>query len=176
MQETVQQYVSRIRSYIGKDDPLAVLASTPNAIRTRLQSSSDAQLRTRPQPTRWSILEQLVHLSDAEIVVGYRVRVILGAEDGVPIQAFDQDRWQAELDYNAKLPEDVLNAFDMARKNNLALYRSLSEAQWNKYGMHAERGRESVRDIVTMAAGHDLNHLRNIDQILSQQSRVQAVR
>jgi hypothetical protein len=34
------------------------------------------------------------------------------------------------------------------------------------YGMHQERGQESVAHIVKMAAGHDLNHLRQIEAIL----------
>src|SRR3954452_11076267 len=102
MQETAQQYISRIQSYLGHNDPLSVLASTPNALRARLHSVSDHDLRSRPTPSRWSILEQVVHLSDVEIAVGFRVRLILGSEDGVPIQPFDQDKWQASLNYNGR--------------------------------------------------------------------------
>lgn len=174
MQETAQQYISRIQSYLGQNDPLSVLASTPNALRAKLHSTSDADLRSRPTPTRWSILEQVVHLSDVEIAVGFRVRLILGSDDGVPIQAFDQDKWLASLNYNARALDLTLNAFEAARKNNIALYRSLTEAQWNKYGMHAERGKESVRDIVVLNAGHDLNHIRQIDLILSQETSAAA--
>jgi hypothetical protein len=176
MQETAQQYISRIQSYLGKNDPLSVLASTPNALRAKLHSISDTDLRTRPTPTRWSILEQVVHLSDVEIVVGYRVRAILGAEDGVPIQGFDQDKWQTGLNYNgqSRSLHAALDAFEAARKNNIALYRSLSESQWNRYGMHSERGKESVRDMVVLNAGHDINHVQQIDQILSQQASAAA--
>jgi hypothetical protein len=170
MQETVEQYISRIRSYLGHNDPLSVLASTPNVLRTRLHSIPDQELRARPTPTRWSIAEQIVHLSDVEIVVGYRMRTILGAEDGVPIQGFDQDRWQTSLNYGGQSFVLALNSFEAARYNNVALYRSLSEAQWNKYGMHSERGKESVRDLVVLNAGHDLNHIRQIDQILSHEA------
>ena len=170
MQETAQQYISRIRSFLGNNDPLTVLASTPNALRANLHSVSEKDLRARPTPTRWSILEQVVHLSDVEIVVGYRTRTILGAEDGVPIQGFDQDKWQVALNYNGQSLDSALNAFEAARKNNVALYRSLSEAQWNKYGLHSERGKESVRDIVVLNAGHDINHMKQIDQILSQEA------
>src|SRR5262245_56004359 len=102
MSETAQQYTARIRSYVGQHDPLSILASTAADLRTKLRSSSDAQLRSRPEPNRWSILEQVVHLSDVEIVLGYRVRAILGAEDGVPIQGFDQDSWQTALNYNSR--------------------------------------------------------------------------
>jgi hypothetical protein len=174
MQETVQQYISRIQSYLGNNDPLSVLASTPNALRAKLHTISDADLRIRPTPSRWSVLEQVVHLSDVEIVVGYRVRTILGAEDGVTIQGFDQDKWQTALNYNGQSLDAALNAFEAARKNNVALYRSLTEAEWNKYGMHSERGKESVRDIVVLSAGHDVNHIRQIDEILSREASTAA--
>jgi len=169
VQETVQQYISRIRSCLGANDPLSVLAATPNTLRAKLHSISDTDLRRRPTPARWSILEQVVHLSDVEIVVGYRVRTILGAEDGIPIQGFDQDKWQMALNYNGQSLDVSLNAFEGARSKNVALYRSLDETQWNKYGMHSERGKESVRDIVELNAGHDVNHIRHIDDILSQE-------
>ena len=174
MQETVSQYTTRLRSYLGPTDPLSVLASTPGALRDKLRGISDEQLRSRPEPTRWSALEQVVHLSDVEIVVGYRARFILGAEDGVPIQAYDQDAWQRALNYNTRSLDATLDAFEAARRNNVLLYRSLSDAEWNKYGMHSERGKESVRDLVTLAAGHDLNHLRQIEQILTQHASVAA--
>ncbi len=168
MSETAQQYISRIRSFLGGQDPLAVLAATPANLRTRLQSVPDELLRRRPEPSRWSILEQVVHLSDVEIAIGYRVRVILGSEDGVPVPAFDQDGWQRGMNYNSRQLVPALDAFAAARNNNLALYRTLTEAQWNKYGTHSERGKESVRDMIVLAGGHDLNHISQIEKILSQ--------
>jgi hypothetical protein len=166
MPETAQQYISRIRSYVAADEPLAILSQTPSRLGSLLHGIADANLRRRPSPERWSILEQVVHLSDVEIVMGFRVRLALGADDGVPIVAFDQDRWQQALRYNERDLASTLDAFTAARENNLRLYRSLDEAAWNKFGMHSERGRESVRDIVTMAAGHDRNHLRQVEAIL----------
>lgn len=167
MPETVQQYAARIRSYMGDQDALTVLAETSQRLRDLTQGLSDAQLRSRPEPKRWSLMEQIAHLSDVEIVIGFRTRAILGAPDGVAIAAFDQDNWQQALRYNERELDPTLDAFTAARENNLRLYRSLNEAAWNKFGVHSERGRESVRDVVFMNAGHDLNHLRQIEAVLS---------
>ena len=166
MPETVQQYVARIGSYMQGQEPLAILAATPGRLRSLLAGLSDSQLRARPTPERWSILEQVAHLSDVEIVVGFRTRAILGAPDGVAIAAFDQDRWQQALRYNDRELVPTLDAFSAARENNLRLYRSLGENEWNKYGIHSERGQESVRTVVRMNAGHDINHLQQIEAIL----------
>jgi DinB superfamily len=167
MSETAQQYISRIRSYMGDHDPLTVLAETPTRLQRLLYALPDARLRTRPEPKRWSIIEQVAHLADVEIAIGFRVRMILGGPDGIPIAAFDQDRWQQAMHYDDRDLATTLDAFAAARQNNLRLYRSLTEADWNKYGIHSERGRESVRDVVFLNAGHDLNHLRQIEAILS---------
>jgi hypothetical protein len=166
MQETAQQYITRIHSYLGQNDPIVSLAATPARLRDIVRGAGADPLRKRPAPDRWSALEQIVHLADVEIVVGFRTRFILGAEDGVPVVAFDQDKWQTNMTYNARELEPTVKAFEVARDNNLRLYRSLSEAQWNKYGMHSERGKETVRQVVTMCAGHDINHLKQIEQLL----------
>jgi DinB superfamily len=166
MPETIQQYVTRINSYIGSTDPLPVLAETPVRLRALLSKLPDPQVRTRPAPDRWSLLEIAAHLSDVEIVIGYRVRTIVGAPDGVTIEAYDQDAWQQALRYNDRELAPTIDALIAARDNNLRLYRSFTDAQWNKYGIHSERGRESARDVVRLQAGHDLNHLRQIEAIL----------
>ncbi|HWR17848.1 MAG TPA: DinB family protein [Terriglobales bacterium] len=166
MQETAQQYIARLTSYLEGKDFLQVLKATPTLLRQLTTAVADAELRRRPEPNKWSAMEQVAHLSDVEIVLGYRVRVVLGAEDGVPIPAFDQDRWQQAFRYNSRELEPTLAAFTAARENNLRLYESLSQAEWNKYGMHSERGKETVEAIVKLAAGHDINHLRQIEGLL----------
>ena len=58
------------------------------------------------------------------------------------------------------------DAFRAAREANLALLKSLTPEQWKYYGMHSERGQETIEHTVRMLAGHDLNHLQQIERIL----------
>jgi hypothetical protein len=44
---------------------------------------------------------------------------------------------------------------------------SLTPEQWQHHGMHAERGKETIEQITRMFAGHDLNHLQQIERILA---------
>jgi len=85
---------------------------------------------------------------------------------GTPIQAFDQDAWAAALRYEKRDARAALAQFRALREANLALLKSLSPEQWNHFGLHAERGQESIRHIARLHAGHDLNHLRQIESIL----------
>jgi len=167
MPETAQQYISRVNSYVKDQDPITVLAETPTRLRSLLYSLPDAQLRTRPSPERWSIIEQIAHLADAEIAIGFRIRAIVGSPDGVAIAAYDQNLWQQSMRYNERELAPTLDAFTAARDNNVRLLRSLDDAAWSKFGIHSERGRETLRDVVHLAAGHDLNHLRQIEAILN---------
>jgi len=59
-----------------------------------------------------------------------------------------------------------LESFTAVRKANLHLLKSLSAAQWKYQGVHAERGEESIETIAKLAAGHDINHLKQIAQIV----------
>jgi DinB superfamily len=166
MQETAQQYTQRIVGHVAGQEPLKVQAATPKKLERLLARASAAKLRKRPVPDKWSVAEILAHLADVEIVVGWRVRSILGAP-GTPIQAFDQDAWVVSGHYEKRNPRESVAQFRAARAANLALYKSLSAEQWKHYGMHSERGQESVEHIVRMLAGHDLNHLQQIETILS---------
>jgi hypothetical protein len=166
MNETPQQYTQRIIAHAAGKQPLAVQAATAKKLERLIKGVSTAKLRKRPAPDKWSVSEIVAHLADVEIVAGFRMRLILGAP-GTPIAAFDQDAWVISLHYEKRVPSKSLEHFRMAREANLALLKSLTPEQWKHYGMHAERGQESIEHFVRLIAGHDLNHLQQIERILS---------
>jgi len=162
MQETVEQYKKRILGYLGDSKPLKVQAETAGKIERLLKRASPARLGRRPGPGKWSAREILAHLADSEIVGSYRMRSILGAP-GTPIAAFDQDRWAEAENYARRDPRMSLSVFKTLREANLSLLRSLKPEQWKHFGIHSERGQESIERIVEMFAGHDINHLRQLE-------------
>jgi hypothetical protein len=52
------------------------------------------------------------------------------------------------------------------RKANIDLLKAVKPEQWKHFGMHSERGEESVEMMVSMMAGHDVNHLAQIERIV----------
>lgn len=166
MQETAQQYTQRILGYVSGQEPLKVLAATPAKLERLIGKVSAAQAKKKPAPGKWSIGEVAAHLADVEIVIGWRVRSVLGAP-GTPIQAYDQDAWAVAGKYEKRSPRESVAVLRALRAANLALYKSLSPEQWQLHGMHSERGQESVERIVRMVAGHDLNHLQQIERIVT---------
>jgi len=166
MQETTEQYKQRILGYLGGQDPLRVQAGTPAKIEKLVKGVSPARLARPPAPGKWSVTQILAHLADTEIVAGYRMRSVLGAP-GTPIPAFDQDKWAEAEDYARRDPKISLRVLGTLREANLSLLKSLRPEQWKHFGIHAERGEESIERITQMMAGHDINHLRQIEAILA---------
>jgi hypothetical protein len=165
MKETVPQYIQRVTSYAEGKQPLAVQAATAKKLERLIKGVPAAKLRKRPGAEKWSVSEILAHLADAEIVGGFRMRLILGAP-GTPVAAFDQNAWVISGHYEKRDPRKSLEQFRVVREANLGLLKSLKPEQWKHYGMHAERGQETIEHIVRMFAGHDLNHLRQVEEIL----------
>lgn len=164
MKETPKQYTQRMLGNVAGKNPLAVQAATAGKLARLTRGLSGAQLRRRPAPGKWSIGEILAHLADAEIVAGYRFRMMLNSSGGV-IPAFDQNDWARNGRYDRIDPKRSLQAFTAMRVYNLALLKSLKPAMRKRYGMHAERGKESVAHYTRMMAGHDLNHLAQVERI-----------
>jgi len=164
--ETPQQYTERILGNVKGEEPLGVQAATASTLERLIDGVPVADLRRRPAPDKWSVSEILAHLADAEIVGAFRMRLILGAP-GTAIVAYDQDAWARSGHYDRRDPRQSLEQFRVVRDGNLALLRSLDADQWQQYGLHSERGQETIERIVRMFAGHDINHLRQIEQILA---------
>jgi len=166
MQETADQYRQRMFSYLNGRDPLKMQAAAPAKLAKLLKGINPARARKRPAPGKWSIAEIVAHIADTELVGGYRIRAILGTPGG-QITGFDQDVWVTALHYDKRNLRKSFAQYRALREANLALLKSLTSEQWKHYGMHNERGAETVETIVRMFAGHDLNHFQQIEHILA---------
>ena len=165
MKETPQEYTARMLANSAGLDPLKVEAQTAKKIGSLIKGVPASKLRKRPALGKWSVAEILAHLAETEIVRGWRLRQILSAP-GTTIQAYDQDAWAAAGHYEKRDPKKSLELFRVVREANLALLKSLSPEQWKHHGVHAERGMESIEHLSHMHAGHDINHLKQIERIL----------
>ena len=166
MQETPAQYRQRILGNLQGQDPMNIQAATPGRLAKALRGATKQRLSRKPAPGKWSVNEILAHLSETEIVVGWRMRAITGAP-GTSIQAYDQDAWAAAGNYARRDAKKSLALYRAVREANLEWLRRLRPEQWRLSGIHAERGEESIETIVNMIAGHDLNHLRQVESLLS---------
>jgi len=162
--EGADAYKAKILGYLAGADFLALQVAAPEKLASLIAGLSADDLARRPAPDKWSIQEIAAHLADDELVGAYRIRLILSAP-GTAIQAFDQDVWARTGRYASIQTRASVEMFRILRQANLALLHSLTPAEWNLSGIHAERGAESIRDIAMYYAGHDLNHSAQIEAI-----------
>ena len=157
--------VQALLNLLGDLPPLDVLAETPTWLASRIAGLNPARLARPEAPGKWSAGAVLAHLADSELVIGTRSRFIVG-DVNASLPGFDQDRWAVEFHYMEADPAASLSLFTSVREGNLRHWRSLSPAQWQSVGQHAERGPTTAVLNLKIAAAHDLVHRRQIDRIL----------
>jgi hypothetical protein len=158
-------YQNSLLAALGDDDPADAQAQTPGRVR-RLIADAGSDLRTRPAPREWSVLECIGHVHDGEIVLAWRYRLVL-AHDEPEITGYDQDLWVDGLRHNADDPDTLLRTFEALREANIALWREATPEQRARVGIHRERGAESFDLMFRMLAGHDRVHLDQADRALA---------
>ena len=110
-------YQKQLLALLGDDDPARVLEQTEPLVRSVLNNAG-SDLRTRPAPAEWSVLELLGHLVDAETVMSGRYRWTV-SQDEPPLLGYDQDLWVARLRHNDDQPDELLTVFSALRAANL---------------------------------------------------------
>jgi uncharacterized damage-inducible protein DinB len=151
-------------SYLANQNPTEVIAATPAKLTSLAAALTEAQLTQPPAPAKWSIRDIISHLADCEIVFAYRIRQAL-AEPHHVIQPFDQDLWAKP--YPSCSTAAALATFSAVRNWNSTLLRSLPAESFDKPVTHPERGTMTLQTIVETMGGHDINHLRQIEGIVS---------
>jgi hypothetical protein len=165
MTETSQQYIARLLGYVGKKDSIAVLSSTPKKIARYLSGAKRKALYKKPAPHKWSVSEIIAHLAETELVMGWRYRSVAG-KNGIRIQAYEQDDWAKNSRYEECDVYEMFELFNVLRSANIAFLKGLPKNKYKNYGIHEERGKETIAHIIRLEAGHDLNHLMQIERML----------
>ena len=158
-----EAYQKELLELLGDQDLEAVLAATPERVAELTEDLDLETLQKRPEPNEWSAEEILGHLFDAEVVYSFRWRFTL-AEKDPRYPGYDQDEW-------IKLPKpsfpEMLSAFASMRRANVWLVEETPSSEWKKDGIHAERGSEPFGTSLAVVAGHDLAHLKQLEQTIA---------
>ena len=154
--------VNPYASFMGDRQPREVIEVTASHLQTLLAGLGPDGAERAPAPGKWNARQILCHLADCEIVFAFRLRQTL-AEDYHVIQPFDQDRWAAM--YDAFDAGSALAVFTVVRGWNIRLLKATPPVVLDKKLAHPERGEMTFRTVIETMAGHDLNHLGQIERI-----------
>jgi uncharacterized damage-inducible protein DinB len=163
--ETAEQYKTRFAAYTQGKDPIAMQREAPRTLADLIDGVPETQLHQKPAPGKWSVTEILAHLAEDELSSSWRYRQML--EHNRPqLLGFDQEIWARIGDYASWKPQEALEMFRLLREANLRVFAQLSPAQWERHGVHAERGPLTVRELCHHMASHDVNHIEQVRKIL----------
>jgi hypothetical protein len=149
-------------SFLGELDARTVIATTSAKLAEQAARLGPEGLKRQPAPGKWNATQILCHFADCEMVFAFRLRQSL-AEDYHVIQPFDQDAWaKPYAGTDARL---ALELFDVTRRWNLALLETVAPADFAKKLTHPERGEMTFQTVLETMAGHDLNHLGQLERL-----------
>jgi DinB superfamily len=139
-----------------------IISETPAKLAAIFNQLGPTGVEQSPAPGKWNAREIFSHLADCEIAFAFRLRQTLAEENHV-IQPFNQEKWGAA--YGAYDAPSALATFSSVRRWNMALIKNTSPESQAKEVTHPERGTMTFRIIVETMAGHDLNHLLQLEAI-----------
>ena len=159
-------YAKYLAGPTGVQDARAVIAATPGLVHQAVCALSPEQIAAPIAPGKWSPCQIVSHLADCELVFAFRLRQTLAANGIQPapvIQPFDQDAWaQRYAVYD--LPS-ALEMFRAARGWNVKFIGGASQGDMQRPVTHPERGTMTFQTVVETMAGHDLNHLAQLQSV-----------
>lgn len=151
-------------SQLADRDPLAVIAATAKKLESLAVTLGPQRIEKAPAPGKWNAREILCHLADTELAFAFRLRQALAEDDHV-IQPFDQEKWART--YSAYETGKALAVFSSVREWNLDLITTATPEMLAKRVTHPERGAMTFQVLIETMAGHDLNHLRQVEAIVA---------
>ncbi len=155
-------YRARLLGLLGERNALESLDASGNRVEAVVRRLGEGGLSRSYGPGKWTGKQVIAHLADAEMGAGFRIRQIL-SQDHHTIQPWDEGAWARR--YDAVDVEAALGAFLALRRWNLLLLRRLDESDLAREVVHPERGPETLGTVVRLLAGHDLNHLAQLEQL-----------
>lgn len=150
------------------EEQMARMERTADDFAAAIKGAPDATLSRRPDEKNWSAKEVVCHIRDTEESFMTRFQTIL-AMDEPKFLTVEPDRWATDRQYLRNDTAEALEAFRTRRDESLKFLRGLSPDQWERGGIHATRGRMTIKDFVGLMAWHDDNHLDQLKRALKGQ-------
>jgi len=152
---------------VDRDEVTAYLRGVPDLIEEAVQGLSDDDLRRRPSPDGWSILEVCCHLRDYAEIEGQRIRRLV-EEDGPTLVPYDQETLARERNYPGEDPHRLRIALRAFWGGLAYQLEGLSDEEWGRGGTHPEIGPVTVRSRAELEVEHAQAHLEQVRAIRGQ--------
>jgi hypothetical protein len=147
---------------LGDQEPLHAIRNNIEQIQTLTGEWSVNRFERSYAPGKWSARQVLTHLAQTEFALGTRARMAVVTQS-YTAQPWDPDQW---IGLDAKLSgRAALEVFLAAARMNLAFFEGLTPDDRAKKLMHPDYGELTVDWILHQMAGHQINHLKQLQKV-----------
>ncbi len=111
---------------------------------------------------KWTLKEVLVHIMDAERIIAYRA-LRIARRDKTNLPGFEQDDYVPYCGANERSIDSILKEYELQRASTIALFSNFEDSVFTHFG-YANGAALSVRAALYIIAGHELHHLKIIEE------------
>jgi uncharacterized damage-inducible protein DinB len=133
-------------------------AACPIKLRQAVTGLSPQELRARPGPGAWSVLEVVIHLADSDAISIDRMKRIV-IEDNPSLLYADETAYINRLHTHEQDLEDALTLFEVGRRQWARVLRRLPDEAFLRKGIHNRRGAVTLGAMVEDYIQHVDYHL-----------------
>lgn len=126
-----------------------------------IQGLTAADLDAFPVPGTWSIRQVIVHLMDSDLIGTDRMQRI-AAMDRPLLIGYDESAFMSALHPERVDAAAAAECFRLNRELTVGVLRSLPREAFDRWGVHNEKGKVTLLDLVEGYAGHLDHHLKFI--------------
>jgi uncharacterized damage-inducible protein DinB len=135
----------------------------PELLRKAVAGLTREQLLARPIPGKWSTLEVVCHLTDFDPILADRMKRVI-AESRPTLIGADENHFAARLAYHERDLQEELTILDNGRRQMGRILRTLKPEDFQRTGMHNERGEVTLERLLTTAINHIPHHVKFIEE------------
>ena len=166
-------YAEMYLELVNKDGSLIEqLKSSFEKTRTLFNNLSNEELNYRYEKNKWSIKEVLVHIIDDERIYGYRA-LCFARNDKTNLPGFEQDDYNVNSDASERTIENIMDEYEALRLSTITLFSGFSDKALKRSGI-ANGNQASVRALGYHILGHDLHHIKVIENLYLKESKNKA--
>lgn len=130
-----------------------------------ISAASAETIVYQPGENRWSILQVVCHLADAELLASVRIRRLI-TQDRTRLWGYQQEIWADRLGYQRRNIQTVLSRFTMLRRENGELLAEQPDSVWEQTAEHDLYGVLSLRQWIEDYLDHTAKHLNQIRELI----------
>ena len=124
-----------------------------------IQGLTPADLAAYPVPGTWSILQIVHHVLDSDLIASHRMKRIV-AEDNPLLISYDETAFAKTLGYERMDVRLACDLFRLNRELTAQMLLAQPDEAFNRTGIHSQKGKISVLEIVSGYADHRDLHLK----------------